>query len=116
MVLQCVNARNRLDVAGILLYLQFARLFKFRHIALPLERAACGEENILVVLIDIFDPVSKPGDRIVVDHLFPRSGSVGFGDRLVLTDVNRHIIRTDTFLGTEISEERWRIRSSVERP
>lgn len=98
----CANVKNRSDAVEIVLYLQFACLFKLRHITLPLERAACGEENILVVLIDILHPIGKPGHRIVVDHLFPSSGSIGFGDRFVLTYVNRDILRADTFLGTEI--------------
>ena len=59
-----------------------------------------------MVLIDVLDPIGKPGDRIVVDYLFPRPGRVGFGDRLVLTDVYRDILGTDTFLGTEILENR----------
>ena len=72
---------------------------------MPLERTAGGEENILVVLVDILDPIGKPGDRVVVDHLFPRSGGVGFRDGLVLSDVDRDILRTDAFLGAEMSDE-----------
>ena len=68
-----------------------------------------------MVLIDVFNPIGKPGDRIVVDHLFPRSSNVRFGDRLVLANVDRDILWTDTPLGTEISEERC-IKLNVERP
>jgi hypothetical protein len=114
-VLRSINVKTRSDAAETILYLQFARLFKLRHIALSFERAACGEENILVVLIHVLDPISKPGDCVVVDHLFPSSGCVGFGDRLVLTDVDRNILRTDPFLGTGGSEERYMI-SDIERP
>jgi len=86
----------------ISLYLQFARLFELGHITLSLERTAGGEENILVVQVDVLDPIGKPGDRVVVDHLFPRSGGVGFRDGLVLSDVYRDILRTDAFLGADI--------------
>lgn len=68
-----------------------------------------------MVLIDVLDPIGKPGDRVVVDNLFPRSGNVGLGDRLVLTDVDCDILRTDTFLGTEKSEARC-MRLDLERP
>jgi hypothetical protein len=72
---------------------------------LPLERTAGGEENILVVLIDVLDPISKPGNRVIVDYLFPRSRNIRFRDRLMLSDVNRDILRTDAFLGAETSDE-----------
>ena len=56
-----------------------------------------------MVLIDILDPVGEPGDRVIVDHLFPRSRDIGFRDGLMLTDVNRDILRPDTFLEVETS-------------
>ena len=87
------------------LYLQFARLFKLGHITLALERTSGGEENILVVLIDVLDPIGKPGNRVIVDHLFPRSRDVRFRDMLMLTNVNRDIFRTNAFLRAETSDE-----------
>lgn len=59
-----------------------------------------------MVLIDVLDPVGKPGDRIVVDDLLPRSGDVGFRNGLMLTDVNRDILGANTSLRTEVSD--WR--------
>jgi len=82
---------------------------------LPLEGTAGGEENILVVLVDVLDPVGKPGDRVVVDYLFPRSRDVRLRDGLVLPDVNRDILRTDAFLGAEVSGE-WYTRLNVGKP
>ena len=87
-------------------YLQFARLLELGHITLPLEGATGGEENIFVVLVDVLDPVGKPGDRVVVDHLFPRSRDVRFRDGLVLPDVNCNVLRTDAFLGAKASGKR----------
>ena len=75
---------------------------------MPLEGTTGGEKNVLVVLVDVLNPVGKPGDRIVVDHLFPRSRYVRFRDGFVLTDINRDILRTDTFLGVETSGERYK--------
>ena len=72
---------------------------------MSLEGTAGGEENILVVLVDVLDPVGKPSDRVVVDHLFPRSIYVRFRDGLMLTNVDRDILRTDAFLGAEMSDE-----------
>ena len=57
-----------------------------------------------MVLIDVLDPIGKPGDGIVVNHLLPRSRDVGFGDDLVLTDVDRDILRADAFLEVETSD------------
>ena len=57
-----------------------------------------------MVLIDVLDPVGKPGDCVVVDDLFPSSRDVGFRDGLMLTDVNGDIFRTDAFLGEETSD------------
>ena len=56
-----------------------------------------------MVLIDVLDPVGKPGDSVVVDYLFPRSGDVRFRDGLMLTDVNRDILGANAFLGAETS-------------
>lgn len=100
---------------GALSYLQFAGLFELGHVALPLERAASCKENILVVLVDVLDPVSEPGDCVVVNHLFPRPRSVRFGDGFVLADINCDVLRTDTFLGTRRSEEDA-YRTRLERP
>lgn len=58
-----------------------------------------------MVLIDVLDPVGKPCDRVVVDHLFPRPRNVRFGDKLMLTNVNRDVLRTDAFLGADMSNE-----------
>lgn len=84
-----------------LTHLQFARLFKLGHVALSLERASCSEENVLVVLVDVLDPIGKPSDGVVVDHLFPRSSNVRLRDGLMLTNVNRYVFRTDTVLEAE---------------
>jgi len=88
----------------VLIYLQFTRLLELGHVTLPLEGTTGGEENILVVLIDVLDPVGKPGDRVVVDYLFPRSGDVGLRNGLMLADVNRDVLRADAFLGAETSD------------
>jgi len=58
-----------------------------------------------VVLIDVLDPIGKPGNRVVVDNLFPRSRDVRLRDRLMLTDVNRDIFRANAFLGAGMSDE-----------
>ena len=75
---------------------------------MTLEGTTGGEENILVVLVDVLNPVGEPGDRVVVDHLFPRSRDVRFRDGLVLTDVNRDVLGTDAPLGAETSGERYK--------
>ena len=67
-----------------------------------------------MVLVDVLDPIGKPGNRVVVDHLFPRSRGVGLGNRLMLTDVNRDIFRTNTFLGAETSDE-WGARNKMRK-
>jgi len=51
-----------------------------------------------VVLIDVLDPIGKPGNSVVMDHLFPRPTHVWFWDRLVLTNVDRDVLRADTVL------------------
>lgn len=67
-----------------------------------------------MVLIDILDPIGKPSNRVVVDDLFPRSRGVGLRNRLMLTDVNRDIFRTNAFLGTETSDE-WSARNKMRK-
>ena len=106
MALRYVSVNNRSVSGEILPYLQFARLFELGHITLPLEGTTGSEENILVVLVNVLDPVGKPCDRVVVDYLFPRSRGVGFGDGLMLTDVDRDVLRADAFLGTETLDGR----------
>lgn len=58
-----------------------------------------------MVLVDVLDPIGKPGDRVIVNHLFPRSRSVRFRDGLMLTDVDCDILGTDAFLGEDTSGE-----------
>ena len=58
-----------------------------------------------MVLIDVLNPIGEPGNRVVVDHLFPRPGDVRFGDGLMLTYVNRDVLGTDAFLGVGTSDE-----------
>ena len=77
---------------------------------MTLEGTAGSEENILVTLVDVLDPIGKPGNCIVVDHLFPRSRCVRFRDRLMLTNVDRDILRTDAVLGVMASDG-WDIQN-----
>ena len=58
-----------------------------------------------MALIDVLDPIGKPGNCVVVDHLLPRSRGVRFRDRLMLTDVDRDILRTDAVLEAVTSDE-----------
>lgn len=96
----CVNPADWISVED-LTHLQFTRLFKLDHVALSLERASRSEENVLVVLIDVLDPIGEPSDGVIMDHLFPRSNDVGLRDGLMLADVYRHVFRTDTVLEAE---------------
>lgn len=57
-----------------------------------------------MILIDVLDPIGEPGNSVVMDHLLPRSRCIRFRYRLVLTDVNRDILRTDAVLVTVASD------------
>ena len=77
--------------AQVSTYFQFARLFELLHVTLAFERAASGQEHILVVAIDVLYPVCKPGHGIVVYNGLPLSWSVGNRNWGLMSDINRNI-------------------------
>jgi hypothetical protein len=86
------------SVTEELLYLEFTSLFELRHVALPLERTASGEEDILVVAVDILRPCCEPCHRFVVDDLLPVSRYVWLRDRNAFGNVDSDVLRIDTKL------------------
>lgn len=104
----CEREKTDQEERVVVLHLQFSRLFELGHIALPLERAARGEEDVFVVLIHILDPIGKPGDSVIMNHLLPGSRHIGFRDKFVLANVNCDILRTDAFLRVQASGG-WRM-------
>ena len=80
--------------------LQLARLLELLHVALALERAASREEDILVVLIDVLRPRRQPRHGLVVNDLLPFARNVRRRDRSSLTNVDSHILRTNTELAS----------------
>jgi hypothetical protein len=88
-------------------YFEFPRLFKFGHIALTLQRAASGEENILVIPVYVLGPIGKPCYGLVVYDFLPRSWSVGHWDGRVFTNVKRDILWTNTKLRANLLMPTW---------
>lgn len=79
-------------------YLELAGFLKFHHIALTLQRAACGQKNVLVVAVDIFHPIGKPSYGFVMNDSFPVPRHVGDRNGNVLANVNGDILGTNAEL------------------
>lgn len=82
----------------LFLYLEFTSFLKLRHVTLALQRATRGQKYILVVAVDIFHPVSKPGHGFIVHQSFPAPGHVGDRNGNPLANVNGDIFGANTEL------------------
>lgn len=51
--------------------LKLPRLLELLHVALPLDRGARSQEDVLVLTVDVLSPVGKPGNSVVVLYGFP---------------------------------------------
>ena len=80
------------------LYLEFTGFLKLRHVTLALQRATRGQEHILVVAVDVFNPIGKPGHSFVMHHSFPVPGHVRNRNRNTLADVKGDIFRANAEL------------------
>ena len=78
--------------------LELSRFLKLLHVALTLERTACCQENILVVSIDVLNPIGEPRHGFVVNDGLPLAGHVGLGNRNAVSDVDRDVLGMDTEL------------------
>ena len=108
------------DSGHIKTNLEIARLFELHHVALTLERAAGGEEDILGVAVDVFLPRREPGDRIVMDNLCPLSTRRRLRDRNTFPDVDGDVAGADAQLEAALlrvfatsAEETWRFDPEV---
>lgn len=88
------------------LYLEFTGFLKFRHVTLALQRATRSQKHILVIAIDIFDPVGEPGHRFIMDYAFPVPRHVGDRNRNTFANVKGDILWANAEL----------FRKSVVRP
>lgn len=79
-------------------YLELPCLLELSHVALALERTSGGQEDVLVIAVDVLRPSGKPSDRVVVLNVFPFARYVGLGDGHALADVDRDVLWTDAFL------------------
>lgn len=78
--------------------LELARLFELLHVALALERAACGQEHVLVIAVDVLSPGREPSHSVVVYDLLPFPWHIRLWCGYALTNIDRDVLGSHSVL------------------
>lgn len=88
---------------GIQYYLQLSGLLELLHVTLSLDGTAGGQEDVLVVAVDIFHPVGEPSSGLVVDDSLPLARNVRLRCWDAFANVDRDVLRSDAILDIQLS-------------
>ncbi len=78
--------------------LQFTGLLKLHHVALSLEGTACGQENVLVTIVDVFCPIRQPSNGIIMLDRLPFSWHVRDRNGCIFANIQRYVFGTNAEL------------------
>lgn len=78
--------------------LELASFLELIPVALALQGAARSKEDVLVVAVDVLNPVRQPGYRIVVHDFLPLARHVRYWDGNIFADVDGDVFRTHSKL------------------
>ena len=78
--------------------LQLARFLELITVAFTFDGASSREEDVLAVAVDIFLPMRKPSDGVVVDHRLPRTRNIGYRHGFTFANVDYDVLGPNTFL------------------